>query len=388
MMQARYRALIVGAIGFLLCLAFAHGRSTPYNNYTLFADALLHGRLWIDWPGGYIDAVLAGGHRYIVNDPIPGVLMVPLVAFFGKAANQTLLACFLGGVATAAAWRLAHNLGATDITADWLAIFMLAGTDLLWCAMLGDVWYLAHVACAAFLLLMLAELAGSGRPWLVAIWFALACGSRFSVVLTAPVLAYWLAFGFAQTRHAWRRLIPAAVAIIPFLVLYVAYNEARWHVPWDDGHTIFYHQDANVGSESGSPFSLANVPMQLQSFFVQWPVFRGQFPYVIPGQAGQALTWTSPALLLALFARGPRALAVSMWLAVLLAAIPAFTYYVNGYIQFGMRHALDFEPFLFVLMVLAARDGLRLLWHALIAYSALAGLWGSWFWNTFYRDSY
>ena len=74
--------------------------------------------------------------------------------------------------------------------------------------------------------------------------------------------------------------------------------------------------------------------------------------------------------------------------AVVLAAIPAFTYYVNGYIQFGMRHALDFEPFLFVLMVLAARDGLRSVWNLLIAYSVLVGLWGSWFWNTFYRNTY
>jgi hypothetical protein len=386
-MHARYRALIVGAIGFLLCLAFAHGRSTPYNNYTLLADALLHGHVWIDWPGDYIDALLFEGNRYVIEYPVPAALMLPLVALFGKAANQTILACFLGGVGAAAAWRLARNLGASAITADWLTIFMLAGTDFLWCAMLGDVWYIAHVACAAFLLLVLAELSGTGRPWLVAMWFALACGSRFSVVLTAPVIAYWLVFGFAESRRAWRRLIPAAVTLVPFVLLYMVYNEARWHVPLDEGYTLWYHQD-QVGSADGSPFSFANVPMQLQSFFVQWPAFQRQFPYIVPGLGGQALTWTSPALLLAFFARRPRPLVVSAWLAVLVTAAPSFLYYVNGYIQFGMRHALDFEPFLYLLMVLAARQGLRPIWYVLIAYSALVGLWGTWYWNTFYRNAY
>jgi hypothetical protein len=204
------RALIVGFVAFLISAAFAHGRSSPYNNYVLFADALLHGHLWIDWPGPYIDAVLFEGRRFIVNDPVPGLLMIPLVKLFGAAANQTFLACVLAGVATGAGWKLARNLGVAENDADWLAGFLLLGTDLMWCAMLGDVWYIAHVACIAFLLLGLCELSGSGRPWLVAIWFALACGSRLTVAVTLPVFAYWIAFGFATPKRNWRALVPAS----------------------------------------------------------------------------------------------------------------------------------------------------------------------------------
>jgi hypothetical protein len=380
------RMTIVGVIGFLVSLIVAHGRSSPYNNYVLLADALLHGHLWIDWPGEYIDAALSpDGHRYVIEYPIPAVLMMPLVALFGKTANQTFVACVLAGVACAAAWRTARNLGASERAAGWLTLFMLAGTDLLWCAMLGDVWFMAHVACATFLLLMLCELSGPARPWLVTVWFVLACGSRFSVVTAAPVVMYWLAFGFAQPRLALRRLIPAVAVIVPCALLLVAYNEARWHVPWDEGYTIWFHAD-QAGSATGSPFAFANLPMQLRSFFVIGPTFKSQFPYAIPELWGQALTWTSPALLLAFFARRPSALIVSVWAATLLTAAPSFIYYVNGYAQFGMRHALDFEPFLFVLMVLAMRNGLRLFWSLLIAYSASAGLWGTWYWNTFYRN--
>jgi hypothetical protein len=381
------RAWVVGFVGFAITAAFAHGRSTPYNNYVLFADALLHGRIWIDWPGSYIDAVLFEGHRYIVNDPVPGVLLVPLVAIWHLSANQTFVACVLAGVGTGAAWKLARNLGVEAIDADWLAAFMLLGTDLMWCGMLGDVWYLAHVACVAFLLLSLCELAGHGRPWLVTLFFALACGSRFTVILALPAFAYWLSFGFATEKRNPRALVPATLTLLPFALLWVAYNQVRWHVPWDSGHTVFFHQDANVGAVVGSPFAFDNVPYQLWSFFVQAPEFLARPPYATPPQTGVALTWTSPALLLAFFARRPLPLVVSLWCATVLAAVPSLMYYVNGSIQFGMRHALDFEAFVFVLMALAARRGLHPLWLVLIGISCMMGIWGAWYWNAFYRTT-
>jgi len=63
---------------------------------------------------------------------------------------------------------------------------------------------------------------------------------------------------------------------------------------------------------------------------------------------------TRVGLLLALFARTPRRLVVSLWCATFLVAGPSLLYYANGGAQFGMRHALDFEPFLFVLLAIAA----------------------------------
>jgi hypothetical protein len=159
-------------------------------------------------------------------------------------------------------------------------------------------------------------------------------------------------------------------------------------VPWDSGHTIFFHQDANLGATVGSPFDLANVPFQLWSFFVQPPYFERVWPYAVPAQLGVALTWTSPALVVACVARRPLALVVSLWCATVLAAIPSLLYYVNGSIQFGMRHALDFEAFPFVLMGLASRSGIHPVGRALIAVSILMGIWGCWYWNIFYRATY
>jgi hypothetical protein len=383
----KLNAVLAGLLGAIVALLVAHGRHTPYDNYVLLADAILHGRLWIDplWPGPMIDAVLFDGHRYVVNDPVPALLMLPLTALVGVHANETLLACLLCGVAVGAAWALLTRLGVRDRIALWLIAFMLAGTDLLWCSMLGDVWFVAQTSAVAFLLLALCELAGARRGWLVALWFALALGSRFTIVMALPVMAWWVWDGFAEAERRPRSLVAFAATLLPFFVLWVCYNEARWHVPWDAGHTIFYRQDPFMGAPAGSPFSLENLQVELYSFFVLPPEWDPKAHALRPLMAGTALWFTSPALLLALFARTPRRLVISLWCATFLVAGPSLLYYANGGAQFGMRHALDFEPFLLVLMGLAARDGLALVWRSLIVWSVAAGTWGIWYWNAIVR---
>lgn len=384
------KAFFAALLGANIALIFAGGRVTPYNNYVLLADAIVHGRLWVDptWPGPSIDAVLFNGHRYIVNDPVPALLILPQVLVYGLHANQTLLACVLCGVAVAAAWTLFERLGVTQRVGIWLVLFALAGTDLLWCSMLGDVWFIAQTSAVAFLLLALCELAGARRGWLVALFSALALGSRFTIVMALPVIAWWVWDGFLDRDRRPRSLATFALTLVPFALVWLAYNEARWHVPWDAGHTIFYHQDPYMGSLTGSPFSLANVGDELRSFFIAPPVIDDGPPYLEPMVVGTALWFTSPALLLACFARRPRRLVISLWAATLLVAAPSILYYANGGAQFGMRHALDFEPFLLVLMALAARDGLALVWRFLIGWSAAVGVWGCWFWNTLVRSAY
>ncbi len=383
-------AYLAGLVAFAIAAIAAHGRSTPYNNYTLFANAVLHGRLWIDWPGSYIDAVLWNGHRFIVNDPLPGFLMVPLVVAFGVQANQTLLALILCGVGVGAAWELGERLGLRAGTNAWLCAFFLAGSGLLWVSMLGDVWFVAQTSCVCFMTLALAELAGKNRPWLVALAYAAAIASRFTAVMALPAIVYLILSGGLRDGESFFRgerlrasLLQLGAVLVPSLCLWVLYNEARWGVPWDSGHTIFFHQDAIGGG--GSPFSLAHLPYHLWSFFVQAPALSSSYPWILPTLSGVALTWTEPALALAFFARGSRRVVTACWIAVVLVAGPSLLYYVNGFAQYGMRHSLDFMPFLFLLMIFALRERVALYARALLAYSTLAGLYGVWFWNVFVR---
>ena len=389
--MTRFKPAYAAAIvAFAATALLSHLRATPYNNYVLLAQALLHGRAWIDWPGSYIDALQYGGRYYVIEAPLPGILMLPLVVLFGTAANQTLLAAVLAAVAIGATWELGERLGVPPRSNAWICAFFLAGTDLLWCAMLGDVWFIAHVSAACFTMLALVELAGKRRGWLVALFASCAAESRFSMIAAVPVYVVLLmsaapegpvAEGPGATRG---RILSFGAVLAGVAALWVLYNKVRWGTWTDIGYTMWYHQD-QAGMPTGSPFRLQYLGYQLWSFFLTAPTRLPEFPWLRPEYSGVALTWTSPALVLAFFARTPVRWVIALWVAAVLAAVPNFIYYVNGFAQFGMRHALDFEPFLVVLMLLAVRDRFAWWGYVLIGYSIVVGLWGCWYWLTFLR---
>jgi hypothetical protein len=381
-------AYVAGFSALIVTALVSHLRATPYNNFVLLSQAFLNGHAWIDWPGDYIDALGYGGRHYVIEAPLPAVLLLPYVALFGLHANQTLLSIVLAGVAVGAAWELGERFGLQPSSNAWICAFLLAGTDLLWCAMLGDVWFIAHVSAVCFTLLALVELAGARRAWLVALWAACAFESRFSLILTLPVYAYLCARDPEKPLAIgpqWRATLAGfAAVLVPVAALWTLYNRARWGTWTDIGYTTWYHQD-QAGLPTGSPFRLAYLPYQLTSFFVQGATRLPEFPYFRPEYSGIALTWTSPALVLAFFARSPLRWVAALWIAALVAAAPNFLYYVNGFAQFGMRHALDFEPFLIALMMLAVRKRFPPWGYVLIAYSVAVGFWGCWYWNAYVR---
>jgi hypothetical protein len=390
-------ALVAAVVAFLVILASSHLRSTHQNNYVRVAYAWLHGRMWIDWPGRWMDAVQyppQTGHYYGVDGPVPALFMVPLVAIWGNAANQTLVAIVFAAVAVGLAWVLAERLGVKDSgTLAFLALFLAAGTDLWWCAMLGDVWFLAHLVAMAFIFGALVELTGKARGWVVGLCVVLAAGARFPEVAAFPMFAWGLwsgAFGTPPTREQRiARLRSFGAVLASAAVAFVGYDELMWGTVLDIGHTVYYHADA-WGSPTGSPFQLGYLPYQIYSFFFRAPILvewlqKAQWPYVKPDTNGIALTFTSPALVLAFRAKQPRNVVIALWITTALVAAPAFFYYLNGWVQFGARHALDFMPYLFALMALGVRERLPRWGVALIIYSALVGAWGVWYWNSFVR---
>ena len=373
-------AVAIVTLGALTIVWFGH--ATPYNNYVWLADAFLHGHVDVLAPP-YIDALPLGGYRYIIEGPLPAILLLPFVAIRHLDTNQTILSWLLCAIATAAGWELARRLGVPWRSRIVLTLFLLFGTDLFFCGVFGDVWFLAHVSAVCFTLLALVELVGRRRAWLVTLWAACAFESRFSLVLAVPVYVYLLATDVTPQERRERLASVFAVGVI-VAALWVLYNRARWGLWYDIGYTAWYHHD-DAGQPVGSPFQLKHLPMQLFAFFVMPPIVLRTWPYLVPSDLGTALEFTSPGLVLAFFARRPVKLVLALWAATILVAAPSFLYYVIGFTQFGMRHALDFEPFLFTLMCLASVQGLRWWGTALCLLSSLAGAWGVWYWLTFFR---
>ncbi len=381
----RTESLIVGVLCTIVLLGLSRLDSTVFNNYVYLADAFLHHHVFIDYPGPRVDALSYNGLWYVIEGPLPGVLMIPLVAIFGLHANETAFTCVFGGITLGAAWYYVRvALPEQRDNVALLVAFFAFGTDLAWCAIYGCVWFTAHIVADAFLFFALIETIGKKRPWLVLLFILLAAESRFAVILAAvPLVPYAL---LSVPRDGRVRAVGLCAAVtVPFAVAYVAYDYARWGVWNDIGYTTWYHGD-QIGEPTGSPFRLEYVPYELYSFFAWFPKFQKTFPFAIPQYSAVALTFTSPALLLAFFARGSWKYIVTLWLATILIFVPNVMYYANGGSQFGMRHALDFEPFLLGLMALAVGSKKVPQWavDVLCGYSILVGIWGIWYWRSYY----
>ncbi len=399
------RSLTVEGVAVLFITAIvlavsSHLRSTPYNQAVRTAYSWLHGRFWIEWPGPWMEALEYNGQHYPQYPPFPALLTLPFVLFAGQNANQTLVAGLACLGAMGFAWMLLVRLGVKRTSRLWLLVFLFAGTDLWWCTELGDVWFIAHVAAVLCTFVALWELAGRRRGWLVGLMAFCAFESRAVMILAVPLYAYLLASddlvrecparipdAFARSRT---RLMQLGGVLAAGAVVYMVYNFFKWGVPYDAGYGLYFHQEG-WGQPTGSPFRLSYLPYQIYSFFMRPPELiewrqQSSWPFFKVDPNGVALTFTSPALVIAFLAKPPWRLKWALWGTVALIAIPNFLYYLNGWYQFGMRHALDFIPFLFVLMAFALRERLPRWCAILIAYSALAGLWGVWWWGANMRS--
>jgi len=386
------------AIAYVVALLSSHFRSTEFNNYVRLADAIRHGHLWIDYPGRWMDAALYNGKYYTVDAPFPALVMLPFVMIWGTDANQTAVAIGVAALIVGLAQRLLVVLGVPLVPRLFLLLFLFAGTDVWWCAELGDVWFIAHLCAMAAVFGAFLELTGRRRGWVIGALALAAFFSRNCELFGIAFFAYALYTGdlarlaaHARGEHFSdpldrRKAFRSFGAWLSLGVLvWIGYNEASWGTAVDIGHTLYFHQDG-WGEKTGSPFGFVYLPYQLYSYFMRAPVFvefrqQAQWPILNVDHSGVALTFTSPALVLAFLARRPARLVVALWFATAFVAAPDFLYYLNGWYQFGMRHALDFEPFLFVLMALAVRTKMPSWGMLLCVYSAVAGAWGVWWWN-------
>jgi len=368
----RFTAVAVGVVAlYSIASRFrAFVDPTHVNNYVVLADAWLHGRLWVSTaPLQWVDCVMYGGKCYVIEGPVPAVVMLPLVFLFGLNTNSSLVCLAFAGAGVAACDLLIGRLGVARIPRLVLTAFFGFGTVFWWCAVNPNIWMFAHVACVTFLLFALAEWYGERRLWLVGLLFACAALTRAPAILAVPPFLVWT---WLEGRS--RSVASFLAGFVPLMLVAVLYNFARWHTPIDIGYTLWYHQDS-AGAPVGSPLAWKYLPYNVYSMLFLAPNFYNAYPWISPSSQGVALTFTSPALALALAAPRSRETIV-LWMCAALAALPSLFYYVNGYSQFGMRHSLDFTPFLICLVARGFARRPDALAYGLIGYSIAANAYG------------
>ncbi len=355
---------------FAMFLAFyaatAGNDSSPFNAHIRQAYSFLHGHIWIDAPY-YIEHAQVGAFSYQLHPLLPAFLLMPVVAVWGMNTSQTVVSIVFGALDAALAWRMLGRFRLTNNARVWLTVFFGAGT-ILWSESInGGSWEVSMVVAIAFTFLALDETLGAARPLWIGLYAGLAALARYDLAFVWPFYVV-LVYGRAPKIRDLLGFIPGfALAAI----VYVVFNELRYHSLFDRGVFIF----APPGSRL---FALEHFPGNLYTLLFMAPSVNSTFPYIHPTFGGQALILTSPAFLLALRPSFGKFETAIVGLAALVAMTPSLFYFTNGFSQFGTRHYLHAFPFLLVLMAIGVHRRVDQLTRILIVASVVLIAFGVW----------
>ena len=397
---------------FLVFFLLNNGEFVWYNNYSYLADALLHGRLYVDGMPEYLESVQFGGHTYMHFAPGPALLCLPFVALFGiNGFNIAWLSIFLGAGNAVLFYRVLLSLGIGRNMRErlWCTAAAVFGTVHCFLAAVGHSWFLGHVSSWFFLLLGMVFLTKSqrgGDTFLSGLFYGFAVTCRMANLPGAVFFGGYILLKHEKKR-IWKSLLLFAAGAAVFGGLYMLYDYARYGTIMDKSYNLTHLKDyfralydemqALPASEQlaflneaqkdvGGPLSLQYVGYNLYSIFLLLPEFTAQSPYVIPTLSGVSLTVLSPSLFFA--ARAPlkkERLHRFTLLAAVLCAIPFLLNYGNGAAQFSMRYAMDFLPYILLLSSAAlTRKPLGKGKVLLILYGIFMNLWGPLYWRAFY----
>ncbi|HEV8574340.1 MAG TPA: zinc ribbon domain-containing protein [Dehalococcoidia bacterium] len=397
--------------------------------YADLANALNHGTLDLtevgvapNHPDLFTDV---DGEVFLPYQPMPGVLLMPVVAIWGTGHTELTFSMLLGAVNVVLFWYILRLLNISRQTKLLLVPFFAFGTAHFYSATTGSLWFYNHVTAVFFVLLAIVFLLRKDSPILPALCLGAAALSRQPTVLAVPAFLYFMieqrnpgvfarldVFGALrsvpeQARVALRKLIEdrrtlASLAVflavlIPFGIISLWYNEVRFGSLFDTGLDDIYEkyegygytQYLAAGGTRFAEFDFRNIPIHLYTIFLQPPIYavNGDPPHAVfrPSEFGMSVLLTSSPLLFGAFVRRSDALKRACWIGILLVSIPTLMYYSAGWVQFGYRYLMDYLPFLMILTAFGFDDhqsptAFRVK-VALVVLSIAIGFWGR-YWAT------
>jgi hypothetical protein len=310
---------------------------SPYDAHVRQALSFLHLHTDIERSPG-IEQVVFAGRYFQLHPPLPAFLLMPFVAIWGMDTNQTAFSLVAGSIDAALAWWLLGRLRLSVSARVWLTLFFGAGTVMWFETLNGGSWDVSQIVAVGFTLAALGEVFGDARPGVIGLLAGLSALARNDLALDFPI---FVGLYYVQKRN-WREMLWFGPGFALAGVIYVALNEARFHSVFDLGQFLY---TPNIPT-----FAMAFLPQNLDTLLFMQPKINIRFPYIHPSPSGQALTFTSPAFVLALRASLANVTPLLLLIGALLAMGPSLFFNNNGGAQFGTRHYIHSFPFLLVLM--------------------------------------
>jgi len=358
---------------FLIYFSSGPNQPTSHNYFVLLAEAFSHGRIYLtEAPSWLNELIPLNGRYFVVYPPMPAIILLPFVFFFGPNFSQTLFSNFIGALNIILLFLILDKLKIGKKTQIWATILFALGTNHWFLASIGSAWYLAHLMAVFFLFLAIRETLTSKRALLVGLFLGAAFWSRLPTILAFPFFAVLL---WPKKKKNFKPLFKLSLGVSFFICLNFLYNFLRFQTIFDIGYLLIPGVLNEPWAKLGL-FNLQYLTRHLKIIFLKMPLFSRWPPYLKPSYEGLALWLTTPAFIFSLKAKLREKIVWASWLVIFLIALPNLTHSTVGFSQFGYRFAMDFTPFLILLTALGIKEKIRWYHQTLIIISILINFWG------------
>lgn len=396
-----------------------------FNYFKNLAISFLHGRLDIPKcpPGTDChDMVNYHGKRYLYEPPIPALIYIPLVIIFKENTPDFLIAAIFGTFNVLFISILLnliskkYNLNLTFFEKIIFSLFWALGTVHFSLSMSGGVWYISQIIAQTFLILSIIFILKNKNYFdlfLSGLFFSMAVYTRNNIVFAffAIVCIY---ISLNNINYQDKKYIKKIISIflstfLFFSILNMIYNGVRfnWKV-FSNG--INHHQMAerfvNDFKKYGY-FSVVYIPRNFIREVIIPPPFDSKFPFIKFDPEGFGFLWASPLFIFIIpvliflirdlyyylkentmpkfFRRQEIIFLTGATISTIGISFVIFLVMNTGWRQFASRFSIDYQIFLFILILFTKRIGknfkfLMLSYLFLTIISIYINYWGVIFW--------
>lgn len=342
------------------------------HHYGLLAASYLSGRTDIqEGEDRFLDTIKGkDGRYYYINDPLPGVLMMPFVILGGAMVSQGYLDFLVTIISAFLVWKiLGRKVKLT--TKLWLLLIFFFASNMVSVIWSPHPWFLAQNIAVMWVLGLIYEWQNKKRT--VVLFIVLLMLTLTKKIMIFPVLTYFLLDSLLLPERIWekvRRLGFMALAILS--AIFILWNYQKIGV--EEKVLLNFYNYAHVEQtlalkvKEYGLWNLVYFPTNFVNYFLAGPVIvRGESanpygdlskqiapPYLYPPLEGISFFFLGPVFLSLFFLPLPKFKKTLPILgAVLIWASTYLTYHASGAVQFGSRYGAEVVPYLFLLLIYA-----------------------------------
>jgi len=349
----------------------------PHNHFVLLADSIIHGKIYIEGDMPWLEKIPIDNDKFFVaNPPMPAIISIIPVLFFGKDFPQEYISIFIGALTVPLVYLIALLISGNKKIGVWSSILFGFGSINWYLITVGSTWYIAQVIAQFFILMAVYANIKKKHPILIGLLLGFAYFSRIPTILLLPF------FVINLSKPTIKNVFYLAVGVLPSVLANFLYNYARFGVIWDIGYTMI----PGVATEPWYQYGLVSLKYikdHLKIILLTIPTISSDFPFIKPSLFGYAIWFTTPAFIFSVKNKFVNKDVWSTWLSIFLVSLLIFSHGSTGFSQFGYRFAADFYPLLFLLTIRGVNNVKGPHWYhwLFLLLGVIVNLWGVLFLN-------